>query len=47
VEEGDYDADYYVNNQVIPAVFRILEALGYTEQELKGLGRQMTLRDWK
>jgi DNA polymerase I len=47
VEEGDYDADYYVNNQVIPAVFRILEALGYSEDQLKGLGRQMTLGDWK
>ncbi len=46
VEEGDYDADYYVNNQVIPAVFRILEALGYSEDELKGLGKQMTLDDW-
>ncbi|MFH1788042.1 MAG: DNA-directed DNA polymerase [Candidatus Altiarchaeota archaeon] len=47
VEEGDYDADYYVNNQVIPAVYRILEALGYSEDELKGLGRQTTLGDWK
>lgn len=46
VEEGDYDADYYVNNQVIPAVSRILEALGYSEDELKGLGKQMTLGDW-
>lgn len=46
VEEGDYDADYYINNQIIPAVFRILEALGYSEDELKGLGKQMTLGDW-
>ncbi|MBN2015200.1 MAG: ribonuclease H-like domain-containing protein [Candidatus Altiarchaeota archaeon] len=43
VEEGDYDADYYVNNQVLPAVLRLLEALGYSEDELKGLGRQTTL----
>jgi DNA polymerase I len=43
VNENDYDADYYINNQVLPAVMRILEALGYTEDELKGLGRQMTL----
>lgn len=43
VNENDYDAEYYVNNQVLPAVMRILEALGYTEDELKGLGRQMTL----
>jgi len=43
VEEGNYDADYYINNQVLPAVMRILEALGYSEDELKGLGKQMTL----
>ncbi len=43
VQEGDYDANYYVNNQVLPAVMRILEALGYSEDELKGLGKQMTL----
>ncbi len=43
VNENDYDAEYYVNNQVLPAVMRILEALGYSEEELKGLGRQMTL----
>jgi len=46
VEEGDYDADYYIGHQVLPAVLRILEALGYSEQELKGLGKQMTLGDW-
>ncbi|MBM3309026.1 MAG: DNA polymerase [Candidatus Altiarchaeales archaeon] len=46
VEEGDYDADYYIGHQVIPAVLRILEALGYSEQELRGLGKQMSLEDW-
>lgn len=46
VDEGDYDADYYINNQVLPAVMRILEALGYTEDELKGLGKQMNLGSW-
>jgi len=43
VEEGDYDAEYYINNQVLPAVLRILEALGYSEDELKGFGKQMRL----
>ncbi len=43
VEEGDYDADYYINNQVLPAVLRILETLGYSEEELKGMGKQMKL----
>ena len=46
VSEGEYDPDYYVNNQLLPAVMRILEALDYTEDELKGLGKQMTLGDW-
>jgi len=46
VEEGDYDADYYINNQVLPAVMRILEALGYQEDEMKGLGKQTTLGGW-
>lgn len=43
VKENDYDAEYYINNQVLPAVMRILEALGYGEDELKGMGRQTTL----
>jgi len=43
VKEGDYDPDYYINNQVLPAVLRILEALGYSEDELKGRGKQLTL----
>jgi DNA polymerase I len=43
VKENDYDADYYINNQVLPAVMRIMEAVGFKEDELKGLGRQTTL----
>jgi len=46
VEEGDYDQDYYIDNQVIPAVLRILESLGYSEQELKGIGKQMRMGDY-
>jgi DNA polymerase, archaea type len=34
VNEGKYDAEYYVNNQVIPAVEKILEVLGYDKDEL-------------
>ena len=30
-----YDADYYVENQVLPAVMRIMEVLGYREYDLK------------
>lgn len=31
----EYDADYYVENQVLPAVMRIMEVLGYREADLK------------
>jgi DNA polymerase I len=30
----DYDVDYYLNNQVIPAVDRIFEVLGFSKEEL-------------
>ncbi len=42
--EGSYDADYYLNNQIIPALSSIFAVLGYKEDELfeettqKGLG---------
>lgn len=32
----DYDPDYYVNNQVIPAAMRVLSGLGYSEEDLTG-----------
>jgi DNA polymerase elongation subunit (family B) len=34
VEEGNYDADYYINNQIIPSVERIFNVLGYTKDDL-------------
>lgn len=46
VGKGDYDIDYYINNQVLPAVMRVLEALGYSEDELKGFGKQTSLGKW-
>lgn len=39
----DYDADYYVNNQVIPATMRILRELNFREEELAGMGKQAKL----
>ncbi len=36
------DKDYYINNQIIPAVLRILERFGYSEAALKG-SAQMSL----
>jgi len=34
VKEGDYDIDYYVNNQLIPSIYPILEVFGVTGDEL-------------
>ncbi len=34
IKENEYDADYYINNQVIPAVERIFNVLGYTKEDL-------------
>ncbi len=31
----EYDAEYYVGHQILPAVMRIMEVLGYTEADLK------------
>ncbi len=39
----DYDADYYINNQIIPPTMRILKELDFDEEELKGLGTQKKL----
>lgn len=39
----DYDADYYINNQVLPAVMKILKELGYSEDDLKNKGKQKQL----
>lgn len=39
----DYDPDYYINNQILPAVMKILKELGYDEYSLKVGGRQKTL----
>jgi DNA polymerase I/DNA polymerase-2 len=32
----NYDPEYYINNQVIPAAMRVLAGLGYTEQDITG-----------
>ncbi|MBD3249942.1 DNA polymerase [Candidatus Woesearchaeota archaeon] len=34
VEKGDYDAEYYIHNQVVPAVAKIFEVLGYDKEDL-------------
>ncbi len=39
----DYDPDYYINNQIIPAVMKILKEMNITEQQIKHLGTQKKL----
>ncbi|MBI2583564.1 MAG: hypothetical protein HYW25_02760 [Candidatus Aenigmarchaeota archaeon] len=39
------DADYYVNNQLLPPVERILEAAGVDRGEIMGTGRQSSIFD--
>ncbi len=46
VKEGDYDADYYVNNQLLPAVLKLLGALGTDADDLKAKGKQKGLMDF-
>ncbi len=45
VEESaqDYDPDYYIEHQVIPATLKILKELGVSEDELTGTGAQKRL----
>ena len=43
ITQEDYDAEYYINNQVIPSVERIFEALGYKTEELTESKKQSKL----
>jgi len=42
----DYDADYYINHQLMPAVLKILAELGVTEDDLLTNSKQHTLGGW-
>ena len=44
VKEGEYDAEYYIHHQLIPAVIKILSELGYSEEDLKQGGKQTGLQ---
>lgn len=39
----DYDPQYYIDNQVVPAAVRVLKEFGYTADQLKGKGKQSGL----
>jgi len=34
VKEGEYDSDYYIKHQIIPAISQIFDVLGYSKEEL-------------
>ena len=42
----DYDPEYYIENQVMPAVLRIVEAIGYSKDYLKEGMKQESIRKW-
>lgn len=42
----DYDPDYYVNKQVLPAVLKILSALGIGEEDVASNSKQRGLGDF-
>jgi DNA polymerase I len=46
VREGDYDDNYYIENQILPAVMKIVRELGYTKEDLLQGGKQSGLGQW-
>ncbi|MBU0962862.1 MAG: DNA-directed DNA polymerase [Nanoarchaeota archaeon] len=45
-KEKEYDTEYYVNNQIIPAVEKILEVFGYKKEDLLKEKSQLKLGDF-
>jgi len=45
-EAKTYDADYYINNQIVPSVERIFDVLGYKKEELISGKKQKTLGEF-
>ena len=43
----DYDPDYYINNQVLPAVMKIIGELGYSEEDIKYLYKAISFAEVK
>ena len=35
----EYDKDYYINNQMIPAIERIMYSFGYSKKDLQDMAR--------
>jgi DNA polymerase, archaea type len=43
IKDNNYDSDYYLNHQILPAVAEIFAVLGYSEEELVGESKQTGL----
>lgn len=46
VREGEYDAEYYINNQIVPAVEKLFDVFGYNAEELAAEKTQKKLQAW-
>ncbi len=43
IKQGEYDAEYYINNQVVPAVEKIFEVLGFNKEDILSDNKQENL----
>ncbi|VVB66174.1 DNA polymerase PolB subunit 2 [Candidatus Gugararchaeum adminiculabundum] len=43
---SDYDAAYYIDHQILPAVLKILKELGYDAEDLKTKGTQKNMSEF-
>lgn len=43
IGDKEYDPEYYIQNQVLPATLRILESIGYSEEQIMNNERQTSL----
>lgn len=43
IGDKPYDPEYYIENQVLPATLRILEAIGYSKEQIMNNEKQMSL----
>jgi len=46
VKEGEYDPEYYIDNQIMPPIDPILAVFGITPEELKAIKKQKKLLDF-
>jgi len=46
VKVEDYDTEYYIDNQILPAVIRIFEAMGYSKEDLRDGIKQESMDKW-